>query len=149
MVRLCGLRVVCRGVCLTAQHRTLCVALCLTFELCSCSAASSGGGSAEVSQGAAGGPAEGPAAGAEGGGAGGEECCHDGGTRAPGQTHGGKNISGPPACQTQNAAVVTTVISQQGGCGFKCSIRLAAFLCGVCMFSRFPKACIFRGQVNW
>lgn len=124
MVRLYGLCVVCRSVCFTAQHRTLHVALCLTFELFSCSAVSSGGGSAEVSQGAAGGPAEGPAAGAEGGGAGGEECCRDGRARAPGQTHGGKNISEPPACQTQNAAVVTTVTSQQEGCGFNCSIRL-------------------------
>lgn len=64
------------------------------FVLCSVlrPAASSGGGSAPVSQGAAGGPAEGPAAGAEGGGAGGEERRHSGGERATGQTHGGKRL---------------------------------------------------------
>lgn len=58
-----------------------------------CSAASSGGGSAAVSQGAAGGPAEGPAAGTEGGGAGGEEHSHSGRARAPVQSHGGKGLS--------------------------------------------------------
>ncbi len=64
-----------------------------------CPAASSGRGSAAVSQGAAGGPAEGPAAGAEGGGAGGEERSHGGRARAAGQTHGGKRLShlGAPA----------------------------------------------------
>lgn len=55
-----------------------------------CSARSSGGGPAEVPQGAAGGPAEGPAAGAEGGGAGGEERRRGGGARAADQTHGGE-----------------------------------------------------------
>lgn len=47
-------------------------------------AASSGGGSAAVSQGAAGGPAERPAAGAAGGGAGAEKCSRVGGPGAPG-----------------------------------------------------------------
>lgn len=58
-------------------------------------AASSGGGSAALSQGAAGGPAEGPAAGAEGGGAGGEKRSRGGRARAPGQSHGGKCLSSP------------------------------------------------------
>lgn len=145
MVRLYGLCVVCRSVCFTAQHRTLRVALCLTFELFSCSAVSSGGGSAEVSQGAAGGPAEGPAAGAEGGGAGGEECCRDGRARAPGQTHGGENISGPLVKLKMQRWLPLLPHSKK----VVCSNAPSGFSCGVCMFSGFPKACIFRGQVNW
>lgn len=54
-----------------------------------CPDASSGGGTAEVSQGAAGGPAQGSAAGAESGGAGTEELSLTGGQGPSGQTHGG------------------------------------------------------------
>lgn len=58
-----------------------------------CSAASSGGASAEVSTGAAGGPAEVQTTGEEGGGAGGEGRVCSGGERAARQTPGGTCLS--------------------------------------------------------